>query len=224
MARRKGKSKRQPIARATRSQRPQGGFQLPPDVSFSKERLSYGWAYVFRHKTLGYLGRIVLQDRADGQTHVVSEVAGDPDDPMTQQRAAIFKPLSTVLTRQLDIATGGSGDDRQDDPPARPPEPQQVVESKHIQCERCNAIVALLIFADQVTDIGRLEDYARLMHAQVKSFDVPTWVIGPPTGTEPLPERPADILKIWPQREPIQRLRPAEFNPILDPLIEGHCR
>jgi len=224
MARRNGKPKRQPTTPAKRSQRPQGGFQLPPDVSFSKERRSVGWAYVFRHTTLGYLGRLVLQGRPDGQTHVVSEVAGDPDDPMTSQRAAIFKPLSTVLTRQLDIATGGSGDGRQVDPPTRPSEPQQVVESEHIQCERCDAMVALLIFADQATDPGGLEDYARLMHAQVKAFNVPTWVIGPPSGTEPLPERPADILKIWPQREPIQRLRPAEFNPMLDPLIQGHCR
>jgi hypothetical protein len=185
--------------------------------------LSVGWAYVFRHTTLGYLGRIVLQGRPDGQTHVVSEVAGDPDDPMTPQRAAIFTPLSTVLTRQLDIATGGRGDGRQDAPPARLPEPQQVVESKHIQCEQCHAVVALLIFADQATDQGGLEDYARLMHAHVKAFNVPTWVIGPPSGNEPLPERPADIVKIWPQREPLQRLRPAEFNPLLDPLIQGHC-
>jgi len=25
----------------------QGGFQLPPNVSVEKQRLSYGWAYVF---------------------------------------------------------------------------------------------------------------------------------------------------------------------------------
>ena len=223
MARRKGKPKRQTTARATRPQSAQGGFQLPPDVSFSKERLSVGWAYVFRHQTLGYLGRIVLQGRPDGQTHVVSEVAGDPDDPMTSQRAAIFAPLSETLTRQLDIATGGTGQGREAPAPPRPSEPQHVVESKHIQCERCDALVALLIFADSATDQGGLEDYARLMHAQVKSFNVPTWVIGPPSGPEPLPERPADILKIWPERDPVQRLRPDEFNPLLDPLIQGHC-
>ncbi len=224
MAQRKGTPKRRTTTRATRPQRPQSGFQLPPDVSFSKEQLSYGWAYVFRHKTLGYLGRIVLQGRSDGQTHAISEVAGDPDDPMTAKRAAIFTPLSTALTRQLDIATGGTGQGREAaPPPPRPPEPQQVVESKHIQCERCDAIVAFLIFADDATDPGGLEDVARLMHAQVKAFNVPTWVIVPPTGSEPLPERPADILQIWPQREPVQRLRPDEFNPLLAPLIQRHC-
>ena len=35
-------------------------------------------------------------------------------------------------------------------------------------------------------------------------------------GSEPLPERPADILKIWLDREPVQRLRPDESNPMLD--------
>src|SRR5690242_5634178 len=36
-------------------------FELPPEVSFAKERLPGGWAYVFRHRTLGLLGRILLQ-------------------------------------------------------------------------------------------------------------------------------------------------------------------
>jgi hypothetical protein len=44
-----------------------GGFRLPPDVSFSKQELAYGgWAFVFRHRVLGDLGRIVLQERDDG--------------------------------------------------------------------------------------------------------------------------------------------------------------
>jgi len=192
-------------------------------VSFSKEQLPYGWAYVFRHKTLGYVGRIVLQGRPDGQTHVTSEVAGDPDDPMTAERAAIFTPLSTALTRQLDMATGGAGQGRQAAAPPRPADLPRQVASKHIVCERCGAMVAFLIFADHATDQGGLEDDARLMHAHVKTFNVPTWVIGPPLGNALEPERPADILKIWPRREPIQRLRPDEFNPLLDPLIQGHC-
>jgi hypothetical protein len=29
------------------------GFQLPPDVSFEKQRLSDAYAYVFRHRVLG---------------------------------------------------------------------------------------------------------------------------------------------------------------------------
>jgi hypothetical protein len=42
------------------------GFQLPPDVSFEKQRLPDAWAYVFRHRVLGELGRILLQELDDG--------------------------------------------------------------------------------------------------------------------------------------------------------------
>ena len=61
-----------------------------------------------------------------------------------------------------------------------------------------------------------IEDYARLMFPQVREMDIPTWVIGEPVGDDPLSERPADILKIWPERELVQRLRPDEFNPVID--------
>jgi hypothetical protein len=45
------------------------GFRLPPDVSFEKQRLSGVWAYVFRHRVLGELGRILLQELDDGRCH-----------------------------------------------------------------------------------------------------------------------------------------------------------
>ena len=201
-------------------------FQLPPDVSFRKERLSYGWAYVFRHTELGNLGRIVLQGRPDGRTHLTCEVAGDPADPMTEKRATIFKPLGLELASKFDKAIGGAGnvDVPWVDPPPRPPEPQKGVASKLMQCETCEAGVALLIFAEQATDPGGLEDYARLMYPQIAEHDVPTWVIGPSVGDGPPAERPADILKVWPEREPVRRMRPDEFNPILDQLATTHCR
>ena len=44
------------------------GFTLPKDISFKKERMGSGWAYVFRHTQLGNLGRIVLSGRPDGRT------------------------------------------------------------------------------------------------------------------------------------------------------------
>jgi len=143
-------------------QKNRSGGKLPPDVSFRKERLSSGWAYVFRHTQLGNLGRIVLQGRPDGRTHVICEVAGDPGDPMTEKRAAIFKPLSIEMTRQLDIATGGTGEEKWAPPPPRPSEPLTRVPTKLMQCETCDAFVALLIFADDdSTDLGGLEDYVR---------------------------------------------------------------
>lgn len=42
-----------------------------------------------------------------------------------------------------------------------PKAPGEVIENKLICCEKCGAIVALLIFANDATDPGHFEDYAR---------------------------------------------------------------
>jgi len=201
----------------------QRGFKLPPDVSVRKERLSGDWIYVFRHKRLGDLGRIVIQSRPDGRAQVTCEVVGDANDPMTAEREAIFKPLGMELVRQLDRATGSTGGDTSASPPPRPAKPLKRVANKLMQCERCGAFVALLIFADDATDRGGLEDYARLMYPRVVELNLPTWVIGPPIEGEPSPESPADILKIWPEREALCQLRPDEFNSIIEALATTHC-
>ena len=202
----------------------QRGFRLPPDISVRKERLSDTWVYVFRHTQLGNLGRIVLQGRPDGRTNAICEVAGDADDLMTAERAAVFEPLGIELTRQLDMATGGTGEDQSVSSLPGPSASPKRVASKLMQCERCGANVALLIFADDDADRGGLEDCARLMYPKVVELNVPTWVIGPPIESEPSPESPADILKIWPEREAIRQLRPDEFNPIIAALATTHCR
>jgi hypothetical protein len=82
----------------------------------------------------------------------------------------------------------------------------------------------LLADRDRFINPGRFEDYARKMYAQYIHLNVPTWIIGPALGEGPLIERPADVLKVWPTREPIQRLAPAQFNPLLDQLVTRHCR
>ena len=236
MARRKGKPQQRPSTRATRPRRSrtttakpshsQGGFRLPlpPGVSSRKEPLSDGMAYVFRHEELGLLGRLILQDMAGANCHISLELSGDPNDPMTEKRAAIFQPLGLELASRLEKQLGSASTTSDFTPPSPPPPSHALVESKMMQCERCDAGVALLIFADQATDHGGLEDYARKMYPQVQQVNLPTWVIGPPTGNDPPPEQAADILKIWPEREPVQRLRPDEFNPIVDQLARTHCR
>jgi hypothetical protein len=156
------------------------GFQLPPDVSFEKQRLSNAWAYVFRHRLLGEIGRILLQELDDGRCHISCEVVGDPSDPMTTQRAAIFKPLGLELTRQMEAVMGRTREDVGSvDLPPRPPETKEVIESKLIPCERCGTVVAMLIFAPNATDAGHLEDYARKMYPHYNHLNVPTWIIGP---------------------------------------------
>jgi hypothetical protein len=201
-----------------------GGFKLPPDVSVRKQELSYGWAFVFRHRVLGELGRIVLQDTEDGRTHLSYELVGDPGDPATAERGAIFKPLAMQVAQQMEAATGPATNAGPADlSPSRPPEPKELVEGKLIPCQRCGGMVAMLIFAPGATDAGRFEDYARKMYPEYTRLNVPTWILGPALGDGPLMERPADILKVWPDRAAIQRQRPAEFNAMIDQLILRHC-
>src|ERR1700736_5313725 len=57
------------------------------------------------------------------------------------------------------------------------------------------------------------------MYPQYNCLNVPTWIIGPALGEGLLIDRPADVLKVWPTREPIQRLPPAQFSPLLDQLL-----
>ncbi len=144
---------------------------------------------------------------------------------MTTQRAAIFKPLGLELTRQMEAVMGRTrGDVGSIDLPPRPPETKEVIESKLIPCERCGTVVAMLIFAPNATDAGHLEDYARKMYPHYNHLNVPTWIIGPALGEGPLIDRPADVLKVWPTREPIQRLPPAQSSPLLDQLAEEKTR
>jgi hypothetical protein len=207
--------------RTTTPQR-QGAFRLPPGVSFQKELLASGWAYVFRHTTLGQLGRIVLEDHPDGRAQVTCEIAGDPADPMTAQRKALFEPVAMDLVRRLETQTGSVGGENVA-LPRRLPEPAERIASKLIQCDTCETDIALLIFAAQATDAGGLEDYARKMFPHVKAMNLPTYVLGPPLGTAPLAERPCDVLKMWPDREPVRGVHPDAFNAIIATLARTHC-
>ena len=157
-----------------------------------KQRLFGAWAYVFRRRVLGELGRILLQELDDGRCHISCEVVGDPSDPMTTQRTAIFQPLGLELTRQMEAAMGTTPEEaRPVDPPARVPEAKEVIESKIIPCERCGSVVAMLIFAPKATDPGRFEDYARKVYPQYNRLNVPTWIIGPALGEGPLMGTPS---------------------------------
>jgi hypothetical protein len=120
-----------------------GGFRLPPDVSISKQSLASGIAFVFRHRLLGEVGRVLVQDAGDGRTHISYEVVGDPADPKTAERAAIFQPLGMELARQMVAMTGPAVDSLPANLPPQPPELKELVESRLIPCERCGAMVAM---------------------------------------------------------------------------------
>jgi hypothetical protein len=144
---------------------------------------------------------------------------------MTAKRAEVFKPLGLELAHHLESRTGTVPEvEAAAPPPPQPPPSRELVESQVIPCDQCRTVVAMLVFAPEATDPGQFEDYARKMFPEYSRLDVPTWIIGPALGTGPPADRPADILKVWPTRAPIERLRPVEFNPVIERLATGHCR
>lgn len=90
-------------------------------MTSEKRQLADGWAYVFRHRRLGILGRLRLQDLPHGQSYLSCEVAGDPADPMTAERERILRPLGLALSA-LETALGSVADTAASvTPPASPP-------------------------------------------------------------------------------------------------------
>ncbi len=162
---------------------PPTDFKLPPDVTSTRATLATGAiAYSFRHAHLGLLGRLVIGTLGD-QTQVTSEISGDADDPMTAARLAIFRPISEALTAILDHRSGGDpatyAARGTDTPAPQPPGPDanHLIKSKVVQCDRCDAFMAHIVFADEAT--GTMEDHARLMYGRIRELGLPAWVLGP---------------------------------------------
>lgn len=204
-------------------------FQLPPNISFKKEKRSFGWVYLFRHSKLGQIGRIVPRGRADGRTQITCEVTGDPNDPMTEKRAGIFKPLGKKIADEMERITNGGkpSTGKTVKPPSNLPlEPRKGVAQKLMQCEVCDAGIGLLVLAPDAPDEGGLEDYARLMYPEISKHKLPTWIIGglaPSQGVDDSNEPRCIIRKVYPKREAISYASPDEFNLITEKLRDRHC-
>lgn len=176
-------------------------FLFPADIICQKYIFDGGVSeHVFHHRTLGEVGRIRIEARG-GRTHIGGLVSGDTEDPLHGQRDALFRPLMEQFARVAN---------------------HRCVQGKHMPCDRCGAIAASLIFIDG-GEPDDFENHARLMYAEYSHGTAPVWIIGPPVGSGPEAERAADILKVWPEREPIQRMSPAQFNPICARVVANHC-
>ncbi len=207
--------------RHDRQGEPDLNFQLPLNVTVTRQLLPNGIAYVFRDFELGELGRLAVEATPAGETRITSEVAGFPSDPMMKRRRDVLEPLCKKLTHILESGQGGG---RSTPLPVRKPQPAGQIPCEEVRCEACGRMVAFLVFAEGATDDGRFEDYARMMYPHYARNNVPTYIIGPELGDGPIEYRPANILQVWPHRGPMECLRPAEFNPRLDELISQHCR
>lgn len=197
-------------------------FKLPKDIKSKRTTLPDGTiAYEFKHKKLGKLGRLTVQNLG-GQTHISAEVAGSQNDPRNARRQALLEPIVKEISEEMNLRFGSSGGHIP--PPQAPNPPGEWVAQKKLLCSQCDESVALLVFAEgDPRDEGLLEDYCRKMYDKIAETNLPTWIIGPPIGLVSSPQAPSDIMKVWPERGPAKRLSPNEFNDELDILQNTHC-
>ncbi len=129
------------------------------------------WVFTFRHCDLGDIGRIRLKGTGPN-TMINLDVLGDPGDPMTARRREIFEPIGMALANQMESVAGAGTENP--GPTPMPKQDKTLVESQILQCERCDACVAMLIFADKAWSPDRLEDYAQMMYKDYSQMDLPT--------------------------------------------------
>ena len=107
--------------------------------------------------------------------------------------------------------------------PKKATAPDEIIASRLIPCEHCGQLAAQLIFVDDSADGHELEEYARKRVVHYSGLNVPTWIIGEPLGM-PGFDTKTRLLKVWPNREPIQLKTANEFNEELDELLARHCK
>ena len=136
-------------------------FALPHNIKSNKRLLPNGtWSYVFKHDDLGELGRILIVPHGT-QSRICCEVAGDPNDPLTEKRRVIFEPIGKELADKMAFICGvGKGNPFV---PYISPQNNHLVKSMVYPCDICKIVTAMIIFADDADDPAHLEDYARMM-------------------------------------------------------------
>lgn len=206
------------------------GLNLPSGITVERGPSSGGPAYYFRHSKLGELGRVRVVDLGGGQGRLIGEVAGEPNDPSTEQRAALMAPLIRQVQHLFDDAAGiphYAGEVKALGPITQ--EDRGGLEIKVLECDSCGAPVARLIFAPPGTaGDADFADVERLTFSICSEVQLPTWIVGPGdvvdilTKADPMDVK-SDVMQVWPVRGELFSMSPKDFNPTLDALQARHC-
>ena len=195
---------------------------LPLEISAGREIKDGQIRYTLCHATFGYLGEVVVQPRDEGLEYRVN-VAGHPDDPMSQQREALLLPLATAMQARLEeggpvrVLPGVVYHRLALDAVYQPP---SETAARLILCRRCQQLMVLLIDAEQGYC---LEDYARALFAIYREKNLPTFVVSPHIEAAPHDAVRTDILQVWRARKPIERVSIATVNTMFEELSRAHC-
>lgn len=199
-------------------------FSLPEGVSMQKTILPDGrFAYVIRHSKLGDLGRMLILPHSSGQSQFLFEVAGEPDDPMTEKRKSILMPISeNILSKMAAICGQGVGDPE----PFETHKEQCHINAKIMRCKKCDEPVAQMIIAGDAETQDGLEDYARIAYPKLKELNVPAWVVGEESEVMFNGEMAGEalVMKVWPTREKPYISSSTVLNAQFDELENTHCK
>jgi hypothetical protein len=91
-------------------------------------------------------------------------------------------------------------------------DPQQQTMREY-RCARCQALVALLVLAED-----HMYDALRQAFRPTRERQVPTWVVGLPAA-----DGTAEVVQLWPARSSVEQLTVAAFNARIEPLRQRHC-
>ena len=146
---------------------------------------------------------------------------------MYKQRAAIFEPLGIQIANAMNQATrGGKPINKSYSAPVSPTTRGKHVARKLMQCERCHKPIGFIILAPDALELGELEDYTRLMYAEMNRAKVPAWIVGAlveSAGVDELGEVRCVVRKVYPLREDIFCASPEEFNTMTEELRSKCC-
>ncbi len=196
---------------------------LPQNVTCHKEFQSNGKPfYLFKHADLGTLGRMFIMPNGN-ESQFMFDVMGEEDDPFIEQKKAIFLPMSQDICEQMEKGLGkGKGTVK----PIALPSQLHTIKAEHITCKTCDALVAVIVYAEEATTAAELADHATIFYKKAKELNVPTWVLGKEMVSDMVSMTYFSIfntLKIWPEREEARLLSEMEIDDLLCPLVEYHC-
>ncbi len=205
-------------------------ISLPAGVTCIEKHTDDCSALVYRDEVLGELGMIVVRDDQE-RCQIFYALAGDPNDPMTAKRKEIFEPLCLNISNTMLLAFGQGDQEHPLNPSPRQQmfdntyykeiqDNRETIDTQQIKCLYCQSAVALVIFGDGARKTGDFEDCARKLFADYRELNVPTWVIA--AANRRKDNARWKVLKVWPQREPIQTLTFKIFNDTLSQLQKNH--
>ena len=198
-------------------------FSLPPGISCTQKILDNNkYSYIFRHNSLGEIGRLIVLPHFSGSEWIY-EVVGDPDDPMTNKRKEMFDPIARSIIKKSKEMFGESVTNLKTS--SITPKETAIIKAEIMPCNICATTVAAMVIAEDAYTVDQLEDHARMAFAKIKNLNVPTWIVGTKQKiliNDNMVEE-ALVLKIWPQREAARIIYPVELHHIFSKLMKNHC-